>query len=197
MTVSRREFIQWAGSTSAFALMLPGSSMAIPSPAETNVEGYRKELLPSVDEVWGWQVAMNKIGPNKYTGNKAHKDYVDFLANNLKSLGLDVQRDQYKFPRWEARSYGLKVKRSSGAAFEVPGCLLLSILGTDHKRRCYRRACKNGLHAVSERQPAKSGRISRPHRCAGENCFCRMSDCSNVKREDREDMEPLHFGRAA
>jgi PA domain len=94
--------------------------MPFPFSVDGHVEGYRKELLPSVDEIWDLQVAMNNIGPNKYTGNKAHKDYVEFLATNLKSLGLDVQRDQYTLPRWEATSWGLEVKPSSGAAFEVP-----------------------------------------------------------------------------
>ena len=43
------------------------------------------EGLPGLEEVWGWQVFMNDLGP-RYTGNKAHQAYVDFLDIQLKAF---------------------------------------------------------------------------------------------------------------
>src|SRR5271157_3797888 len=47
------------------------------------------EGLPGLKEVWDWQVFMNNLGP-RYTGNAAHRTYVDFLDTQLKALGLDL-----------------------------------------------------------------------------------------------------------
>lgn len=66
------------------------------------------EGLPGLEEVWGWQVFMNDLGP-RYTGNKAHQAYVNFLDIQLKAFGLDVAYDNYVFPRWEARRTALKL----------------------------------------------------------------------------------------
>jgi hypothetical protein len=82
--------------------------------------GYKPELVPSADEIWSWMVAMNDLGPNRYTGNKAHVAYINFLEKNLKSFGLTVDRDTYKFPRWEAKNWGITVKPAMGAAWKVP-----------------------------------------------------------------------------
>jgi hypothetical protein len=75
--------------------------------------------LPTQKEVWDQQVWMAKLGP-KYTGNKAHTTFVEFLASNLKTLGLDVARERYTLPRWEARRWAITVKPASGAAFTAP-----------------------------------------------------------------------------
>ena len=66
------------------------------------------EGLPGLEEVWRWQVFMNDLGP-RYTGNVAHRAYVDFLDTQLKALGLDLAYDNYIFPRWEARRTALQL----------------------------------------------------------------------------------------
>ena len=111
MEISRRELIEWAAAASALA--------AAGRRAEAAVLGYRAELLPSQKEVWDWQVWMNKLGP-KYTGNAAHRTFVDFLAKNLESAGLTVSRHNYRFTRWEARRWGISVSPASGPRFEAP-----------------------------------------------------------------------------
>src|SRR6185369_13274041 len=83
MSVSRREFLQAAASTSAFVILTPGGPVPLRAGAD-DAARFKPELLPPVDEVWGWQVRMNKLGP-KYTGNEAHRSFVDFLASNLQS----------------------------------------------------------------------------------------------------------------
>jgi hypothetical protein len=60
---------------------------------------------------------MAKLGP-KYTGNPAHVEFVEFLAKNLSAAGLDVQREHYTFPRWEAKRWDLAVTPASGSPFK-------------------------------------------------------------------------------
>jgi hypothetical protein len=77
------------------------------------------KLFPSVDEVWGWQTWMAKLGP-KYTGNKAHTAFVEFLAKELAAAGLDVARDRHTLPMWEARRAAVAVRMPGGNAVDVP-----------------------------------------------------------------------------
>jgi len=91
---------------------------ALPAVAAT-VRRFRPELLPSVEEVWEQQVWMAKLGP-KYTGNRAHAQFVDYLATGLQSHGLQVTRERYTFPRWDARRWSLSIAPRSGAAFDAP-----------------------------------------------------------------------------
>jgi hypothetical protein len=62
---------------------------------------------------------MAKLGP-KYTGNEAHRTFVEFLAKNLSAAGLEVSRDHFSFPRWEARRWGITVAPQSGPSFAAP-----------------------------------------------------------------------------
>jgi hypothetical protein len=78
---------------------------------------YRPELLPSQKSVWDNMNWMAQLGP-KYTGNKAHKTFIDFLETGMKKLGLEVSRDRYTLPLWEAGSMGIKVQTSSGETYE-------------------------------------------------------------------------------
>src|SRR5262252_10556697 len=96
MAYSRRRFLQWAAAVSA--LGVPRPLIAV------EPTGYRPELLPSQREVWDQQTWMAKLGP-KYTGNKAHVEFVEFLATSMKTLGLEVSRERYTFPRWDARRW--------------------------------------------------------------------------------------------
>jgi hypothetical protein len=117
MPVSRRRFMESAISASTLGIL--GRQALLPVASGATVPDYRPNLLPSQKEVWDWQVWMAKLGP-KYTGNKAHVTFVEFLASRLKEYGLDVQREHYTFPRWEARRWELTVKPSSGASFRAP-----------------------------------------------------------------------------
>jgi hypothetical protein len=62
---------------------------------------------------------MAKLGP-KYTGNPAHSQFVEFLAGKLQSYGLDVVRDHYTLPRWDAKRWEITVHPVSGSAYRAP-----------------------------------------------------------------------------
>jgi hypothetical protein len=62
---------------------------------------------------------MAKLGP-KYTGNPAHTKFVEFLASHLKEFGLDVARERYTLPRWDARRWEITVTPASGKSFHAP-----------------------------------------------------------------------------
>ena len=117
MPVSRRDFMQSA--LAASTLGLAGRRALVPIAAGATVDGYRASLLPSEKEVWDWQVWMAKLGP-KYTGNKAHTDFVDFLASHLQEYGLEVAREHYTLLRWEARRCAITVTPASGKSFRAP-----------------------------------------------------------------------------
>ena len=119
MAFSRRKFMQRAASSSALALAVPGTAELLPLLNKQAIKGFRPALLPSQKEAWDWQVWMAKLGP-KYTGNPAHTQYVEFLATKLQSFGLDLTRDRYTLPRWDARRWEIKVHPVSGASFNVP-----------------------------------------------------------------------------
>src|SRR5262245_28042089 len=110
MPFSRRRFVKWAASMSAFAWH--GRGLAAPI-------AFRPELLPPKKEVWDQQLWMAKLGP-KYTGNKAHAAFVEFLATQLQAHGLDVARERYSFPRWDAKRWEIAVAPASGSPFKAP-----------------------------------------------------------------------------
>jgi hypothetical protein len=111
MAYSRRRFLQWAAAFSTIGV--PRRLVAV---APT---GYRADLLPSEREMWEQQTWMAKLGP-KYTGNKAHAEFVDFLASAMQKLGLDVARDRYTFPRWDARRWSLSIETAGTPAVQPP-----------------------------------------------------------------------------
>ena len=97
MSLTRRRFMQWAAAVAA---------VGAPAPARA-ASAFRPHLLPSENEVWGQQVWMAKLGP-KYTGNAAHTEFVEFLAKEMRALGLDVARERYTLPRWDAKRWELR-----------------------------------------------------------------------------------------
>ncbi len=117
MALSRRQFVESAISASTLGAV--GQRALLPIAAGAKVEGYRANLLPSQKEVWDWQVWMAKLGP-KYTGNQAHTTFVEFLATELQKAGLDLSREHYQFPRWEARRWEITIAPASGASFKAP-----------------------------------------------------------------------------
>src|SRR6185437_13415966 len=112
MPFSRRKFIE----SSALAVL--GREALMPLSAAP-VAGYRPKLLLSRKEAWDSLVWMAKLGP-KYTGNPAHTQFVEWLATQLKSSGLEVERINYKFPRWDAKRWELTIAPASGKSFKAP-----------------------------------------------------------------------------
>jgi hypothetical protein len=108
---SRRRFLHWAGSLSTLTILGPGRTRLVPlfGAGET---AFRPELLPTQKEVWDQQVWMAALGP-KYTGNKAHTTFVEFLATEMQKLGLDIARERYTLPRWDAKRWEVTVTPAS------------------------------------------------------------------------------------
>jgi PA domain len=109
MSITRRRFVETAVSASTLGVL--GQRALMPIARGAKIEGYKPNLLPSQKEVWDWQVWMAKLGP-KYTGNAAHTEFVEFLATHLKEAGLDVAREHYTLPRWEAKRWEIRVNGS-------------------------------------------------------------------------------------
>jgi hypothetical protein len=97
MSLTRRRFMQWTAAVAAVGTHAPLRAAS----------AFRPALLPSQDAIWEQQVWMAKLGP-KYTGNAAHTQFVDFLATEFRALGLDVTRDRYTLPRWDAKRWELQ-----------------------------------------------------------------------------------------
>src|SRR4029079_18274228 len=109
MNHSRRRFMQCAVSMSAL--------MAARVRADRT---FQPTLLSTQKEVWDQQLWMAKLGP-KYTGNKAHTTFVEFLAAELKKAGCDVAHDRYTLPRWDATRWSIDVTPGEGlVGFNAP-----------------------------------------------------------------------------
>jgi hypothetical protein len=128
MSFSRRSFLKWAASISTLAVGTPSYAKLLslskdrkgcPTGSVDTAQGFQPSLLPSQKEVWSNLTWMAKLGP-KYTGNKAHTTYVDFLATEMKKLGLTVTRDTYTLPMWEAKRWEINVAPATGKAFKAP-----------------------------------------------------------------------------
>jgi hypothetical protein len=120
MTVSRRRFIRWATAMSTLAVAEAGRSRLVPLRGAGEA-GFRPNLLSTQKDVWDQQLWMAKLGP-KYTGNAAHTEFVEFLAREMSALGLEVARDRYTLPRWDAKRWAISVTSpgASGASTRVP-----------------------------------------------------------------------------
>jgi len=103
--------MRWTASIAAGTVVHPSWMFA----ADT----LRPGLLPSQKEIWDQQVWMAKLGP-KYTGNPAHATFVDSLAAELKKTGLDVARERYTLPRWDAKRWEIQIAPASAASWKAP-----------------------------------------------------------------------------
>lgn len=116
MPFSRRRFLH---AVSASTLGVAARRALAPLAQGATVEAFHPDLLSTQQEVWDWQTWMAKLGP-KYTGNSAHNEFVEFLATDLKEYGLDLTREHYEFPRWEARRWELTITPAAGENFQAP-----------------------------------------------------------------------------
>ena len=77
------------------------------------------QRFPSQDEVWKWQTTMQDFGP-RLTGSAGHQRLINYFADELQNLGLEVHRDTYHLRhRWEARRWGIWAKTENGFE-EIP-----------------------------------------------------------------------------
>ncbi len=110
---NRRQFIGTA-STVALASILPKAFAAAKAPTAFN-----PSLLAPLETIWSEFETLASFCPH-YTGNAGHIKFVDFLANGLQSAGLEVHRDTYKFPRWQAKNYAITATPKGGAPQNIP-----------------------------------------------------------------------------
>lgn len=95
---------------------LPAPHRRLALLASPHAAAFRPELLPDKKQVWDWQVWMAKLGP-KHTGNEAHTKYVAFIAEQMQRAGLEIARQRYTFPRWDAKRWSIDIAPVSGASF--------------------------------------------------------------------------------
>ena len=92
MFYSRRSFLKTAAATSV-ATDRRVHVATLPLEAAASLD---PKLLPSASELWEWQTWMAALGP-KYTGNKAHRTFVDFLATEFQKIGLRLDRERHTY----------------------------------------------------------------------------------------------------
>src|ERR1700677_1078972 len=117
MTFSRRSFMKWAASVSTLAVASPHATNLVPLFSGDDGPAFRTDLLPPQKEVWDNLAWMAALGP-KLTGNKAHNSYIDFLQSNMEKVGLEVTRDRYTLPMWEAKRWEIAVQTATGDTFK-------------------------------------------------------------------------------
>lgn len=61
------------------------------------------------ERIWKWQQALGRLGA-RYTGNGSHREYIRFIKNQLKEIGLSAFTDEYTFTRWEASKASLSIE---------------------------------------------------------------------------------------
>lgn len=74
---------------------------------------FESKLLMSKEELLCGVEKMNSFGV-RYTGSKAHKDFISYLKNEVISLGFDVLTDERTFRRWEAKKATITVHSQDG-----------------------------------------------------------------------------------
>src|SRR5579872_3090467 len=105
MRISRREML---GAAAAAVAASPfGAAEGAAAPADYGA-------LPGREQIWKDMLFLTSLG-SRNTGFPGHVKFVDFLADRLKACpGVQVFRDTYSLPRWEATSYALSVTGTDG-----------------------------------------------------------------------------------
>ena len=92
MSPSRRAVLTAAGVGAGLALAPPGGASG----------------SVGANTLWEWNHMLADGGP-RLTGNRAHRHYIDWLADQLDRTGLTVHRDRHTFNRWAPRRWSLKI----------------------------------------------------------------------------------------
>src|SRR5271166_1481671 len=105
MRVSRREML---GAAAAVVTAAPfGTAKGAAASADYGA-------LPTRQQIWEDMLFLTSLG-SRNTGFPGHVKFVDFLADRLKACpGVQVFRDIYTLPRWEATGYALSVTGKDG-----------------------------------------------------------------------------------
>ena len=70
-------------------------------------------LLMNENELMEKVKTMNSFGVS-YTGSRAHKDFIEYLKNEIINMGLDVFSDERSFMRWEAKKASITLHTDKG-----------------------------------------------------------------------------------
>lgn len=108
MLFGRRAFLR-LGAAASFAACL-GRPVPVLS---------RQDLLADPAELQHWLEMLSAQGP-RYTGNRAHVAFVNFLRDHFEAAGLDVVALPYSFSRWDATATSLRVTPPGGAPTAIP-----------------------------------------------------------------------------
>lgn len=117
--LTRRQFINVA-SSAALLTMVSRPAAAQMGGGAQHPKALNPKLLPSPDEIWGLLETVNQNGVPRFTGNSAHRRYVDMLESEMQASGLEVARDKYTFPRWEVRKWALSAQPAGGPPEVLP-----------------------------------------------------------------------------
>ncbi|WP_106797744.1 hypothetical protein [Rhizobium sp. H4] len=110
--MKRRDF-----STVGLTALLGG--MVFPAFPSTGFSEQRKPSIPALPnqrKLWSWIKRLNSFGP-RLTGSPAQARAIDYLAGELRGMGLEVKRDQLTMRRWMPRTTAFKL--SNGDVIEV------------------------------------------------------------------------------
>ncbi len=90
----RRRTMLWAGvmAVAALAWLRPGRIRPLPPLGQM-------PQLPDRDTLWHWIERINAFGP-RLTASPAHQLSVDYIAEELAALGLEVHRQTHRIHRW-------------------------------------------------------------------------------------------------
>ena len=131
--------------------------------------------MPTQKDVWDQQVWMAKLGP-KYTGNKAHTTFVEFLADeSQEGSAATSARDRYTLPRWDATRSDDRGRAGVRRRVQGAGDVLFPVLGTDVGGRRHRRArlCgeQSDVHARRPRREDRPDRLRDEHARVGARMY--------------------------
>jgi hypothetical protein len=111
MHISRRTILSGAATVMAAAPAIVASAGSF-TPAEAATADYG--ALPSKEKIWEDMLFLTSLG-SRNTGFPGHVKFVNFLADRLRACpSMQVFRDTYTFPRWEATNYALSAKGGDG-----------------------------------------------------------------------------------
>jgi hypothetical protein len=114
----RRNFLKLSSAAPLLAALPSGAFAAMRGPLVRSRYVDSDTLLnrPLIRSQIEW---MSEQGP-RYTGNAAHKTFVNFLRQEFEATGLKVQVYPYKFSRWDANRTDLRMATGGSDAFSVP-----------------------------------------------------------------------------